>query len=53
MFTLLNTNHISRAGSKNLLDTPVSQSTHYGGNSVIATGIYKKQLEFTSKNNQC
>ena len=34
MFTLLNTNHdyITRAGSKNISDTPPSQSTHYGGN---------------------
>ena len=30
MFTLLNTN----VGSKNLLDTPSSQSTHYGENSI-------------------
>ena len=38
MFTLLNTNHdyITRAGSKNLLDTPPSQSTHYGENPVRA-----------------
>ena len=38
MFTLLNTNHdyITRAGSKNISDTPPSQSTHYGGNSIRA-----------------
>ena len=38
MFTLLNTNHdyTARAGSKNLLDTPSSQFTHYGKKSVRA-----------------
>ena len=38
MFTILNTNHdhITRVGSKNLLDTPTSQSTHYGENSITA-----------------
>ena len=38
MFTLLNTNHdyTARAGSKNLLDTPPSQFTHYGKKSVRA-----------------
>ena len=38
MFTLLNANHnyITRAGSKNILDTPPSQSTHYGENSIRA-----------------
>ena len=38
MFTLVNTNHdyITRAGSKNILDTPPSQSTHYGENSIRA-----------------
>ena len=32
MFTLLNANHdcITRAGSKDILDTPPNQSTHYG-----------------------
>ena len=41
MFTILNTNHdhITRAGSKNLLDTPASQSTHYGENSITAKAI--------------
>ena len=38
MFTLLSTNHdyISRAGSKNILDTPPSYSTYYGENSIRA-----------------
>ena len=38
MFTLLNANHdyIIRAGCKNLLGTPSSQSTHYGENSIRA-----------------
>ena len=41
MFTLLNTNHdyITRAESKNILDTPPSQSTHYGENSIRAKAI--------------
>ena len=43
MFILLNTNHNynTGAGSKNLLDTSPSQSTHYGQNTVRAkaTGI--------------
>ena len=35
MLTLLNTNHdyITRAGSKDIFDTPPSQSTHYSENS--------------------
>ena len=38
MFTLLNTNHdyVTRAGFKNISDTPPSQSTHYGENSIRA-----------------
>ena len=38
MCTLLNTNHdyITRAGFKNILDTPPSQSTHYGENAITA-----------------
>ena len=38
MFSLLNTNHdyIIRAASKNILDPPPSQSTHYGENSIRA-----------------
>ena len=41
MFTLLNTNHdyITRAGSKNILDKPPSQSTHYGENSIRAKAL--------------
>ena len=41
MFTLLNTNHdyISRAGFKNILDAPPSQSTHYGENAIRAKEI--------------
>ena len=38
MFTLLNANHdcITRAGSKDILDTPPNQSTHYGEKSIRA-----------------
>ena len=38
MFSLLNTNHdyIIGAASKNILDPPPSQSTHYGENSIRA-----------------
>ena len=41
MFTLLNTNcnYITRAESKNILDTPPSQSIHYGENSIRAKAI--------------
>ena len=39
MFTVLKTNqdYITRAGSKSILDTPTSQTTHYGENSISAT----------------
>ena len=38
MTCLLNTNHdyITKAGFKNILDTPPSQSAHYGENSIRA-----------------
>ena len=46
MFTLLNTNHdyTTRAASKNLLDTPPGQSTHYGENLVRAKAKSNRNL---------
>ena len=50
MFIVLNTNHdyTTRAGSKNILDTPPSQSTHYGENSVRAKATTNWNLRITN-----
>ena len=39
MFTTLNTNHNHNTRARNLLDIPLSQTTHYGVNSIKTKAI--------------
>ena len=39
MFTTLNTNHNHNTRARNLLEIPLSQTTHYGANSIKTKAI--------------